>query len=47
MTDTEEELPDEGNVDQLYVTDNGIYKWKEVQQNYHLVATKNEWKTTN
>lgn len=47
MTDTEEELPDEGNIDQLYVTDNGIYKWKEVQQNYHLVATKNEWKTTN
>lgn len=39
--DTEENLPEHGEVNKLYYTDTGIYNWRESDNKYNLIANAN------
>lgn len=41
--DTEDDLPEKGEVNKLYYTDNGIYNWRESDNKYNLIANANRW----
>lgn len=41
----EDDLPEEGNPNMLYVMDDAIYKWDVATRTYFCAANKTEWKT--
>jgi len=40
---SEDEFPSLGKNNTLYYTDEGIFNWKEVEQQYNLIANANRW----
>ena len=41
--DSKEDFPEEGSQQTLYVGDEAVYKWKNQEHSYHMVANKTEW----
>lgn len=45
ISQSKEEFPEEGDESKLYVSDDGVWTWKDGNQDYYLVANKSEWET--
>lgn len=45
ISQSKEDFPEQGDPEKLYISDDGVWTWKESNWDYHLVANKSEWET--